>query len=378
MADASFSERTEPATPKRLKEARDRGQVAKSQDITSTAVLIAGLAYLMYAGSDIMARFQDVARDFLSAADGSLVVRAGTMPSLFAYLAFESAEIIMPLAVVLMIVGLAANIGQFGFLLTFQPLQPKLGSLNPINGVKKLFGWRGLVEALKSILKFVVVGIFLYTFIAGLGTELLGLASCPLQAIPGQVAGLVLGIAWRIVAALVVLAIADLIWQRFDYKRNMKMSKQEVKDERKQVEGDEKTRARIRARQMQITRNRMFAEIPKANVVITNPVHVAVALRYEPGEMVAPQVVAKGARLMAERIKSIARQHGIPIIERPPLARLLWKSVRVGQTIPASLFQAVAEILAHVYRTRATASRSAASRPRADHTNRQEAGIHLA
>ncbi len=353
MGDESFQERSEPATAKQLRESRDRGQVARSQEVNTVATLIAAFAYLTFAGPGILDRMVAMVRGCLSLADNSFPINPTILRSLFTNVIAEITMVVLPFALVLAATGVAACVGQFGFLFTLKPLEPKLSSLNPIKGVKKLFGVRGMVEALKAMIKFTIVAIFLYTFIRGLGPQLLALTHLPLQSIPGEVGGLVLAIVWRIIAALVLLAAADLIYQRYDYAKSLRMSKQDVKDERKQSEGDEKTRSRIRAKQMKITRNRMLSAVPTANVVITNPVHVAVALRYDPQTMAAPEVVAKGARLLAERIKSIARQHGVPIIERPPLARLLFKTVQVGRVIPESLYQVVAEVLAHVFRTRA-------------------------
>ena len=246
--------------------------------------------------------------------------------------------------------GVCAHVAQFGFLFTTESLTPKMSRLSPINGLKRLFSLRSLVELAKSVLKVVTVGTAAFILIRS-----------ELHVVPGLVLSSVVDIlaftgwvAFKIClgacGALIILAALDYAYQRWEHEKNLRMTKQEVKDEYKQTEGDPKVKARIRSIQLETARRRMMEAVPEADVVITNPTHLAVALRFDGTKMAAPCVVAKGAGHVAERIKQIAAEHGVPIVENRPLARTLIKTVDIGASIPAELYKAVAQILAYVYR----------------------------
>ena len=224
--------------------------------------------------------------------------------------------------------------------------------LSPTRGLRELFSMRSGVQVLTGLAKLIVLSVLSYVYLRGRLGECLALTACAPHQILLGICRLALGLIARVAAALMAIALLELLYQRFNYKRRLRMTRQEVKEERKEYEVSPEVKGRIRAIQIAMVRRRMIREVPKADVVLTNPTHVAVALRYEAGSMDAPAVVAKGAELMAEKIKEVARAHGVPVLERPELARTLYQTVDVGQVIPESLFVAVAEVLAMIYRLR--------------------------
>jgi len=344
MADPS---KTEQATPKKKQEAREKGQIARSVELNSAIILLTALVTLRYVGP------------FLINSMGKLFVfsyenmNAGFgMDNVYTYTVFYMMEIfkmVAPILLVMLVVGLIVNYMQVGVLFTLQPLTPKLSKINPIAGFQRLFSRRSLIEFVKSLLKL--------TLIAWLGYE--GVKASLPQLIPAMdmqgaeaikfVGTLTMNVLNRIIIALLVIAALDFLYQRWEHNESLKMSKQEIKDEFRQAEGDPMIKARIRQIQREMARRRMFEAVPKATVVITNPTHVAVALEYKDG-MQSPMVVAKGERVIAEKIKEVARKHNIPIVENPPLARALLKQCPIGAPISPDLFEAVAEVLAFVYR----------------------------
>jgi flagellar biosynthesis protein FlhB len=344
MADPS---KTEQATPKRRQEARERGQIARSVELNSAIILLTALITFRYVGPYLlnsMGKLTVFTYENLSASFG--------MDNVYSYTIFYMMEIfkmVAPILMVMLVVGLIVNYMQVGVLFTIQPLTPNLSKINPIAGFQRLFSRRSLIEFVKSMLKL--------TVIAWLGYE--GVKSALPQLIPAMdmqgaeaikfVGELTLNILNRIIIALLVIAALDFLYQRWEHSESLKMSKQEIKDEFRQAEGDPMIKARIRQIQREMARRRMFESIPKATVVITNPTHVAVALEYKDG-MQSPVVLAKGERVIAEKIKEVARKHNIPIVENPPLARTLLKQCPVGTPISPDLFEAVAEVLAFVYR----------------------------
>jgi len=344
VADPS---KTEQATPKRKQEARERGQIARSVELNSAIILLTALITIRYVGPYLlnsMGKLTVFTYENLSADFG--------MENVYSYTIFYMMEIfkmVAPILMMMLIVGLIVNYMQVGVLFTIQPLTPKLSKISPIAGFQRLFSRRSLIEFVKSMLKL--------TVIAWLGYE--GVKSALPQLIPAMdmqgaeaikfVGELTSNILTRIIIALLVIAALDFLYQRWEYGESLKMSKQEIKDEFRQAEGDPMIKARIRQIQREMARRRMFESIPKATVVITNPTHVAVALEYKDG-MQSPVVLAKGERVIAEKIKEVARKHNVPIVENPPLARTLLKQCPVGAPISPDLFEAVAEVLAFVYR----------------------------
>lgn len=354
MAEESFQERTEEATGKRRSDARGKGQVARSMDLNSSFMILFGLLLLLVCGQNIVNGLAEVTRSFFLRA-GSLTPNADSLRLIIAEVAFRLATILGPVVGGLAIIGLGAGYAQVGPLWTLEPLQPKFAKLNPFNGIKKIvISRRSAVEVAKNIAKSFMVGYIAYMALDGVLADTVTLMDGDPSDVMAFMAKASLGVGFKTGIAFLALAVLDFFYQRFEHEKNLKMTKEEVKEESKELEGDPHTRGRIRSIQRKIAYKRMMADVPKADVVVTNPTHLAVALKYKSGKMSAPRVVAKGAGLIAEKIKQIAREHGIPVVEDKPLARALFKSVEIGDEIPEKLFQAVAQVLAYIYRLRST------------------------
>ncbi len=349
MADKPVADRTETATPKRRGEARNKGQVLKSNEVNiAFGMLVSSVVLMMWApgafrdiGDFSRTIFSHPADYELSAATLPAHVRQG--------LAFLGL-ILLPMMGAVFAAGLVSNLLQVGFLLTTQPLMPNLQAINPMNGIKRIVSVRGMVELVKSLIKVaIVLAVAWFTLRSNLD-QIIMTADSPLSESLRLAGSLFVKLTVRIVMVFVVIAFLDWMYQRFEYEKSLKMTKEEVKQENKDTEGNPQIKGKIRQIQIQTARKRMMSDVKTADVVVTNPTHLAVALSYKSGEMDAPTVVAKGARLIAQRIKEIARENGVPVVEDKPLARALFKSVAVGQPVPSSLFRAVAEILAYVYK----------------------------
>jgi flagellar biosynthetic protein FlhB len=347
MPDSS-AERTEKATPKRREEARQKGNVARSIEVNSALVLFTGTILLALMAHSLFGNLSALMRDvFVHIAEFEL--NPTNIPHYAAMVFLFLVRVIGPLILAVLVVGVAANVFQFGFLLTGEPLKPDLKKINPVNGFKRMFSLRSIVELAKGIIKVIIVGLVIYVTLRNAAEQFLPLMDQEIGQIIGFLGSIMLKIALRASIALIILAALDYGYQRWDYERSLRMTKEEVKEELREHEGDPLVKGRIRSIQREIARRRMMSEVPKADVVITNPVHYAVALKYVAEEMSAPTVVAKGARKLAEKIKELARENDVPIVEDPPLARMLYKSCEVGEEIPVDLYQSVAEILAYVY-----------------------------
>jgi flagellar biosynthesis protein FlhB len=342
-------ERTEQATPRRKQELREKGQVARSPEVSSACSLICALLAVRFFAGHISQGLNTLLSDRLGKTSlpelTPTLLQAETLSTLLAM-----AKIIAPVALAAAAGGILGGVAQVGFLITLQPLKPDFQKLNPFTGFARLFSLQALAQLTKSLLKAGVVGYVIFSFLRGNWESVLALsATSPLKM--GPIVGTLLwGLMIRGAAAIAVIAALDYVYQRFQFDRRTRMTKQEVKEEYKRTEGDPLIRASRRRRQRELVRQRMLQAVAQATVVVTNPIHLAVALRYEPEEMAAPKVLAKGKRLMAARIKEIARKHDIPVVENVPLAQALYKSVKVGHFVPAELYQAVAEIIAFVYR----------------------------
>jgi flagellar biosynthetic protein FlhB len=355
MAEAQFQEKTEKATPKRRQEARRKGQVARSRELVSVAVLGAGLLMFYFYGSYLV---EQLGRG-LSTGMVELATQARQDADMVTWLwhaAGNYLRLTLPLLAALVVAAVLTNLLQVGFVWSTEPITPKLSKLDPLQGARRLVSRQALAELAKSLGKIAVVGWVSYRTLKGEFDNLLPLSLMSSSQIGAYVGGAVLKIMQRGFWAMLVLALLDYAFQRWEYERNLKMTKQEVKEEHKQSEGDPLVKGRIRSLQRTMARKRMMAEVPKADVVITNPEHVAVALRYDPTNMPAPTVVAKGAGFLAQRIKAIAQDNKVPLVEDRPLAQNLYRSADVGEEIPVALYQAVAEVLAHVYRLQGKAS----------------------
>ena len=306
MAEDSFEEKTEAPTEKRRHESREKGTVAKSTEINSVVVLLVGIILLKMFGSWLMQGMGGcMAETFSSISNTHMdVARLSEIATKSLILILR---MILPIAGGILIAGVAANILQVGFLFTFQPLIPNLSKINPITGMGRLFSAGSSVEALKSIIKLVIIGTVAYTTIVGEFHTIMMLADGSVGAIFAFTLAMAYKIIIRIVLVLIILAVFDYAYQRYTYEKKLKMSKQEVKEEHKQMEGDPKIKSRLRSMQREMARRRMMQQVPKATVVVTNPTHLAIALLYDPAVNDAPVVLAKGKRLVAERIEQIAR-----------------------------------------------------------------------
>jgi len=351
MADEDINkdqEKTEQPTPKRREDAKKKGQVAKSQEITSVALLL-GCLTLFYFSSVIMVQKMAELMKMLFIESGSFSVTSTSIVRLALTLIYKTALIVGPLMLTVLCIALVANYFQVGFIFSADAIRPKLSKINPVNGFKRLFSARSLVELLKNIFKIVIVGTVAYITIYGEMTKLIPLGTLNAWGVLSYIGTVSFKVIFRTCWVLVVLAVLDYMFQRFEFEKGLKMSKQEVKDEFKQTEGDPLIKARIKRMQRDAARRRMMADVPKADVVITNPTHFAVALKYDQASMPAPKVIAKGRGEIAGKIKELARKNHVPVVENKPLAQVLYKIVNVDQMIPANLYKAVAEVLAYVY-----------------------------
>ncbi|WP_240703059.1 flagellar biosynthesis protein FlhB [Cohnella luojiensis] len=342
-------EKTEKATPKKRQESRKKGQVAKSAEIPSSLILLACICCLLMLGpflqKQVLAMFGDVFINRLNME----VTQQNTL-SLFGHYAIQMLLILAPIFFIVLIIAFAANYVQFGWLFTLEPLKPKLEKLNPLTGAKNIFGVRSVVEFLKSALKLILVGFIVFSILWSERKRLMDLAHLPVEDIFSFVAGITVRMGIFVAAIIFFIAIFDFMYQRYEFEKNLKMSKQDIKDEYKNSEGDPLIKAKIKERQRRMALMRMMQEVPNADVVITNPTHFAVALKYDATKMDAPTVIAKGADYLALRIREIAKQNEVITMENKPLARALFERTEVGQSVPGDLFQAVAEVLAYVYR----------------------------
>ncbi len=348
--EADGQEKTEQPTEKKLSDARDKGQAPKSMEVNSLGIFFFGII-IIYLFRGMISK--DIARmtimifsslDKLTLSADLLQVYA--VSTMLFYL-----KVLAPFFIVLVIVALAVGFGQVGVRLSPKALMPKFSKLNPLKGFKsKFFSVEPLVESLKNLIKVVVVGMVSYWLLSDLILNSVNLVRLSIPEIVTYMTDNISSFLWEISAVYLVIAAADFVYQKHKFKEDMKMTKQEVKEENKNTEGDPHTKGRIKSKQMEIAQRRMMADVPTADVVITNPTHFAVALKYEMGSQGAPKVVAKGADRVAQKIKEIAKENGVPLHENVMLARALYKSCEVGEEIPATLFKAVAEVLAYVFK----------------------------
>jgi len=347
---ADDQERTEAATPKRRREAREEGQVARSPEVLTAFVLGAGVLGVWLGAGHLYRELAGLTLDVIRLG-GGLDLRPDTAAALALRVFRALLSGLAPVFLAALVGGVAGNVVQVGFLVSFKAIEPNPDRINPISGFGNLFQWAKVVDLAKSLLKVVAVGWAAYLALRGRLWEFPALAGVPprtlLEFLLAKVAFPILR---NVLLVYVAIALLDYAFQRWQFEKKIRMTKQEIKDEYKETEGDPLIRSRIRTLQREMARRRMMAEVPRSDVVITNPTHFAVALRYVPEEMDAPQVTAKGADRVAEKILELAREHGVPVVEDPPVARALYRQTEPGDRVPADLFQAVAEILAHVYR----------------------------
>jgi flagellar biosynthetic protein FlhB len=350
MAEESHLERTEPASPRRLEQAREEGNVARSPELSAFAVVAAALAAFWFYGETFMAGLKRLTARGLTL-DAPAVRDPAAMGVRLHELATEALSLSAPLLAATVIAALVAPLAISGWSFAPSALLPKFARISPVAGFQRMLSARGLVELGKALLKALLIGgVGLLVLWKG-KDAMLELAGQPFETAVGTAAGLVLMSVLTVAAAMSAIAAVDVPLQLWQYARNLRMTREDLKRETKETEGDPHVKAAIRAQQRAAARKRMMAEIPKASVVVTNPTHFAVALRYEPS-MRAPVVVAKGADLLAARIRGVAELHHVPILEAPPLARALFTHTDLGEQIPEKLYTAVAEVLAYVFQLR--------------------------
>jgi flagellar biosynthetic protein FlhB len=350
MAESPGQERTERATAKRRMEARKQGQVALSREVPSALILIAVLGVFYFAGSRVLEDLTRLFGEFFGQLHTTRLRTVNDAAALISALFRSCLLLLSPMVLPLLVAGVAGNILQIGFEIHAEPLAPKLSKLNPLAGLKRIVSMRGLVELVKSLVKVLFIGAIAWSVVSGYLADFPTLMRRDIAGIWEFTHTAAYRILFYVCLATVVLAVLDYAYQRWQHEENLKMTKQEIRDERKQTEGDPQIKSRIRSLQRQAAYHRMIAEVPTADVVITNPTHLAIALRFDPAEMNAPQVVAKGADHVAARIRDIAREHGVPLVENKPLAQSLYRLADPGDYIPVELYRAVAEVLAYVYR----------------------------
>lgn len=344
-------EKTEKATPKKRQDSRKKGQVAKSQDVNTAIVLLGVFSFLSFAGSYL----KDIVIGVMRHTFQEFMLQELTENNIFTiFLAIlkELALFLGPIMLVAMLAGVASNYMQVGFLFSTETIQPKLEKLNPIKGFKRIFSLRAIVELFKSILKISFVGIITFLVLWNRIDEILILSQKSVGAALGTIASLTVQMGLFASGALLFLSILDYMYQKYDFEKNIRMSKQDIKDEYKNIEGDPLIKSKIKQKQREMAMSRMMQEVPNADVVITNPTHYAVALKYDENKLDAPYVVAKGVDFIAQKIKLIAKEKDIITVENRPLARALYSQAEIGDAIPEEFFKAVAEILAYVYRTK--------------------------
>lgn len=343
-------EQTEKATPKRRQEARSKGQVAKSQELPGSLIFLAVVLIL----HGLLGRFLDG----LQGSATGVLSRIGTHGDptfhsvwfLFAQTFLSIGLVLVVLFAVAVGIGILGNIFQFGFLFSFNAIKPNFGKLNPLTGLKSMFSKRTAVNLAKQLLKLAAVFVIIYSTISANLSVFAEVGNSSPMAIVALVGELIYAMAWKFGLLLVVIGLMDYAYEKWQFESNMKMSKQEVKDEHKQAEGSPEAKGAVKRRQREGARRRMMQNVPRATVVVTNPTHYAVALEWDEDKMDAPVVTAKGADLVAKRIRDIATEHKIPIMENPPLARTLYAQVDLDQAVPPNMYAAVAQVIAFVYK----------------------------
>jgi flagellar biosynthetic protein FlhB len=341
-------EKTEPGTGKRREEAREKGQVASSKELVSAGILVACLIYFYFGTSGLLKKIMELMTSGFRAA-GTTDVTQATIHGIIAAYIFKGFIILFPLMLTVVVAAILCNVFQVGLMFSSESVQPKLSKIDPIGGFERLFSLRSVMELIKNIIKICIVGTVAYLVIKKEQDNMFTLMDQSVWGTMVYLGSICFKILLVTTIVLIILAILDYMYQRWEYEKSMRMTKQEVKDEFKNTEGDPLIKARIRRLQREAAQKRMMAAVPKADVIITNPTHLAIAIKYDPDNMQAPVVVAKGADYIAEKIRQIAEENDVLIVENKPLAQVLYKVVNVNDFIPETVYRAVAEVLAYVY-----------------------------
>ena len=354
FAEGQGGEKTEPATEKKLSDARKEGQVAKSREIANGVGIMALFLILRFWVPTMGRQLLQIFSVFYGRIADLVIFWRGYMPQtdtriVFRNLLLQSIIIMGPILLIGLLIAFLCDVVQVGWKPTMKPMQPKLSKFNPLSGLKKIISVNSLVELVKAIAKIGVIAYMCYNYLKDKWNLIFILYDMPLTQALNLLLTTITDLGIRIAAVYMVIAFADFAYQKWKFAKDMRMTKQEIKDEYKQSEGDPQIKGRIRQKMREASQRRMMQDLPKADVVITNPTHYAVAIKYDPEVAEAPTVLAKGEDYLAQRIKEIARENNVEIVENKPLARMLYANVEVGEAVPPELYQAVAEVLAFVY-----------------------------
>ena len=350
--DTQQHEKTEQPTAKRLEEARRRGEVPRSRELSMTLVMLSGTGCMLAMGPYIRVKLEELVTLGLDL-ERETVIESASMLTNFGLGIQTALELLAPLFVVLIVAAIAGNLGLGGWAFSAEALTPKFNKINPASGIKRVFGWNGFAELAKALAKFLLVGLVGIFLLWSQAQELLGLSQLTPDAGLVKAGQLIVISAIGLCSALILIAAVDVPFQWWQHRKKLRMTKQEVKEEHKETEGKPELRSKIRQAQQEISSRRMMEAVPKADVVATNPTHFAVALKYDADGMNAPRVVAKGADLVAFNIRKVAKDHGVPLFEHPPLAQALFYTTSIGDEIPPRLYVAVAQLLTYIYQLRA-------------------------
>ncbi|MEE9442131.1 MAG: flagellar biosynthesis protein FlhB [candidate division Zixibacteria bacterium] len=349
MADKPSQEKTEKATPRKLKKAREKGQVARSMELNSVIIVSFAFMTLFLMGPIIFNQMGDLIRHTFTEAPNMTLV-PDSFHKIFSNKVMNFAAIVGPVLLIVAIIAFGINVAQVGFMMSFKTIEPKFDKLNIIKGFGRLLSKRSMVQLVRDVVKTILIAIVAYTTISGWMPDILVVGTKATGQLGINLGKLALVLALKLSAVLFILALFDFAFQRWDFANQQKMTKQEVREEMKDTDGNPVLKGRIKQVQRDMARRRMISEVPEADVVVTNPTLIAVALKYDSDVMAAPMVVAKGQRLIARKIKQIAKKYDIPIVENKPLARSLFKMVDIGSYVPAELYRAIAEVLAYIYK----------------------------
>ena len=352
MADKPATEKTEQPTPRKLRKSREQGQVPQSQELGGAVTLVALLLALMVLGPGLFRWCQRQLEEGLSAKAITAFSDAEAFMTLVRTCVTDITIVLLPILAILSVAGIAANLAVGGYTFSADGIKLRWNAINPVNTIQTLFNKRSLVRLLLSILKLLFVGMIAWLYLRNSLEAMAALRWAWSTQIVAAIARLILGLGLRVGVAILILGVADALYQKWQHVQELRMTRQEVRQERKDTDGSPEVKARIRRIQVEMSVRRLKQDVPKASVILVNPTHVAVALRYDAKSMEAPVLLAKGADLLAERIVKIGRSYGIPIVQRPEVARAIYANVKPGQPIPEALYVAVAEVLAMIYRLR--------------------------
>ncbi len=348
MAEDSDLERTEPASSRRLEQAREEGNVPQSRELTAFMVLAAGTGTLWAMGSWFSQRTSTLLSSGLTF-DRRAAFDPNQMALIAVHQASEALVMLAPLFALTIVAAILAPAAVGGFVLSGKALQFDFGRIDPIKGIGRMFSWQSVAELIKALLKALLIGGIIYWVVRHEQDRLFALTTQAIEVSLVSFVKILLNSLMALVGGVAIIALMDVPFQLWQYYDRLKMTREELVQEHKEMEGDPHLKARIRSQQREIARRRMMSEVPKADVVVTNPTHFAVALKYDSSKMSAPQVVAKGMNMVAARIREVAAENGVPLVEAPPLARALHRHAELGDTVPSGLYTAVAEVMAYVY-----------------------------